>query len=270
MKELATALCKAQSELTNAIKDKKNPHFKSTYADLNSCWEACREPLTKNGLSIIQTLFITQDGKSALRTILMHNSGENISSEVILPVVKPGSQELGSCIKYMRRYSLAAIVGVTDGEDDDAEAAEGRRFDKSAQRPTTNTTYTTKEAHSAPAYDPEPHPMPPSNYAVSKYPLSVAQVNRMFAIARKSNWSPKFVNLYVKNKYNKTNENLTKAEYEAVCQYFADTTFNDDLEMKLEPNKPVEESKMEQFEKAKKSYVDHTAGRFDDSEKLPF
>ena len=38
--KLFEALSKAQMEITGAAKTKKNPHFKSDYADLNSTWEA--------------------------------------------------------------------------------------------------------------------------------------------------------------------------------------------------------------------------------------
>jgi hypothetical protein len=52
--EIAAALAKAQSEMGGAVKDSANPFFKSKYADLSSVWDACRGPLTKNGLSVVQ------------------------------------------------------------------------------------------------------------------------------------------------------------------------------------------------------------------------
>ncbi len=52
--ELAAALAKAQGEMGGALKDSANPFFKSKYADLSSVWEACRAPLAKYGLSIVQ------------------------------------------------------------------------------------------------------------------------------------------------------------------------------------------------------------------------
>ena len=44
--ELSKALSVAQSQMSFARKDSKNPFFKSSYADLSSVWDACREPLT--------------------------------------------------------------------------------------------------------------------------------------------------------------------------------------------------------------------------------
>lgn len=125
LKELGTALCKAQSAVKVALKTSDNPFFKSSYADLSAVWEACREALTKNNLSVIQTIG-EKDSKPTLTTMILHGSGEFISDTLLLPILKPGPQDMGSCIKYMRRYALASIVGVIDGQDDDAERAEGR------------------------------------------------------------------------------------------------------------------------------------------------
>jgi hypothetical protein len=119
--ELSTALSKAQGQMNHAVKDTTNAFFKSSYADLASVWDAARAPLVTNGLAVIQTLEIVND-KQALTTMLTHSSGQWIKSTMFLPVVKPGSQEVGSCITYCRRYSLAAICGVAQS-DDDAESA---------------------------------------------------------------------------------------------------------------------------------------------------
>ncbi len=120
--ELMGALSKAQGAMTHAKKDSQNPHFRSAYADLASVWQACREPLSKHGLAVTQTLDIAGE-KQVLVTTLSHSSGQWIKSLMIVPVQRPGPQELGSCISYCRRYSLAAIVGVYQ-DDDDAEVAQ--------------------------------------------------------------------------------------------------------------------------------------------------
>jgi len=119
--ELATALAKAQKEIRGAIKDSSNPFFKSKYADLASVWESIREPLTNNGLSVVQALD-AKEGKQYLNTMLLHSSGQWISSSIELMFPKIDAQTIGSCISYMRRYSLSAMVGVPQ-IDDDGEAA---------------------------------------------------------------------------------------------------------------------------------------------------
>lgn len=121
IEKIALALVKAQSEMGTAIKDSNNPFFKSSYADLQSVWEAIREPLANNGLSVTQLLNYV-DGKPTLQTLLLHSSGQFIGSEVTIPLTKSDPQSLGSAITYMRRYSLAAIVGLYQ-VDDDAESA---------------------------------------------------------------------------------------------------------------------------------------------------
>lgn len=121
--ELMTALAKAQGSMRHAVKDSTNPHFKSKYADLASVWEACREPLATNGLAVIQTVEFTKDTGEILVTTLGHSSGQWIKSHMPLPIQKPGPQELGSCLSYCRRYSLAAMVGVFQ-DDDDGESAQ--------------------------------------------------------------------------------------------------------------------------------------------------
>lgn len=124
IKELATALSKAQGALTGAKKDSANPFFKSRYADLESVWDACREVLAKNGLSVMQTL--SSDGdRVVVTTTLAHSSGQWISDGMALTPKDSGPQAMGSCITYGRRYGLAAIVGVYQ-TDDDGEAAQGR------------------------------------------------------------------------------------------------------------------------------------------------
>jgi hypothetical protein len=135
IKNLAAALCKAQAQLKKAIKNNENPHFRSKFADLESVWDACREVLSVNGLSVAQIVWTLPEGQHCLTTRLLHSSGEYLSGDVTLPLQKGNPQELGSAIKYMRRYSLAALVGIVDGEDDDAELAEGRRRDDAKPLP---------------------------------------------------------------------------------------------------------------------------------------
>lgn len=124
--ELFTALAKAQGELKPAIKDTKNPFFKSNYADLNSVWEACRSQLSHNGLCVTQSIMMQETGH-ALVTILGHKSGQWIKS--IAPIVcsKADAQGFGSAVTYQRRYALSAIVGVSTDDDDGERAVQHMR-----------------------------------------------------------------------------------------------------------------------------------------------
>ena len=125
IKELALALSKTQSILKGAIKDSSNSFFKNKYADLASVWDACREPLAANGLSVVQMPCNDTPDSVALETILMHTSGQWISSVFSMPVSKHDAQAVGSAITYARRYALAAVVGIAP-EDDDGNLASGK------------------------------------------------------------------------------------------------------------------------------------------------
>ncbi len=127
------ALSKAQGEITPAIKDSANPFFKSKYADLTSVWAACREPLTKHGLAVTQTM-AEQEGKLILITMLLHASGQWIKSFLPIVTQKPDAQSLGAAITYMRRFSLSALVGICP-EDDDGNMASGKQVIAPVQQP---------------------------------------------------------------------------------------------------------------------------------------
>lgn len=128
---LATALSAAQAEITGAIKESENPFFDSTYADLASVWDAIRGPLSKNGLCVVQSLDMF-DSRAVLSTLLAHKSGQWIESVIELAPSKRDAQGWGSVITYMRRYSLAAIVGVAQIDDDGNAASEQPKY--AAQR----------------------------------------------------------------------------------------------------------------------------------------
>lgn len=122
IKELATALSKAQGSIKGALKDSANPFFKSKYADLASVVEAIREQLSMNGLSYVQVSHDKEES-ATIETLILHSSGEWIScGQVSVPVTKADAQGFGSAMTYARRYSLSAAFGVAP-EDDDGNAA---------------------------------------------------------------------------------------------------------------------------------------------------
>lgn len=134
---LACALAKAQGEMGPAKKDSENHFFKKKYADLSSVWDACRIPLSKYKLSVMQ-LPGKDEGGYFVTTVLAHESGEFVTSRLHIAPVKDDPQGLGSAITYARRYGLQAIVGIAP-EDDDGEGAMNRQgskvhVDRDAQR----------------------------------------------------------------------------------------------------------------------------------------
>lgn len=122
-KEIAAALAKAQNKMRPASKDAVNPHFKSKYADLSAIVEACREPLTSNGIAWVQDAGLGERGVE-VTTRLMHSSGEWLEfGPLTVPAGKQDAHGVGSAITYAKRYGLAAAVGMSADEDDDGTAA---------------------------------------------------------------------------------------------------------------------------------------------------
>lgn len=125
--QLATALAAAQRDIRGAAKNAANPYFKSSYADLASVWEAVREPLTANGLSIVQAPAV-DNGLVGVTTLLLHNSGQWIRFTSNAEVKDLSAQSVGSAVTYLRRYALSSATGTYgDVLDDDGEAAQGRK-----------------------------------------------------------------------------------------------------------------------------------------------
>ena len=122
IKELATALAKAQAVMENASKDTANPFFKSRYANLESVVGVIRPALEKFGLSFVQVCHDWDVG-ARVETIILHESGEWLSCGTMsAPATKADAQGFGSALTYARRYSLSAAFGVAT-EDDDGNAA---------------------------------------------------------------------------------------------------------------------------------------------------
>ena len=123
LRELATALSKAQMEMKNPPFDSKNPFFKSNYASLASVRDTVIPILAKYGLTVIQNVSSSANGV-ACSNILIHNSGEWLeSSPFEVPVTKHDAQGFGSACTYSRRFSLMALMAVVGDADDDGNAA---------------------------------------------------------------------------------------------------------------------------------------------------
>jgi hypothetical protein len=121
VKEIFTALAKAQGDIENPKKGNVNPHFGYKYADLSSIRDVSRKPLADNGLAVIQSPLITSDNVLELETVISHCSGEWISSILALKLGRGDPQSIGSIITYAKRYALSAMLGIApEGEDDDA------------------------------------------------------------------------------------------------------------------------------------------------------
>ncbi len=126
---IASALAKAQSELTNPEKSLvatiRSPFPREgdktfRYASLSSGLDIVRKALGKHEIAIVQTTGIDRDaGLVRLTTVLAHSSGEWVSSD--WPVCAIGDiaapHKMGAALTYARRYALFTLAGIA-GEDD--------------------------------------------------------------------------------------------------------------------------------------------------------
>ncbi len=125
--DLAAALCLAQAEMGGATKNSTNPHFKSSFADLESVIKIIKPAFFKHGLSFIQLPITSEGGKGiGVSTMLMHSSGQWIEGEYLLPLEKVTPQGAGAAITYARRYGLVSLCGIPqvdlDAEDISVQA----------------------------------------------------------------------------------------------------------------------------------------------------
>lgn len=123
---IISAIFAMQGEVLESYKNSVNPHFKSRYSDLVAVMEALREPMQKNGLCVVQTTFMEND-RFFLKTKIFHISGQWISSDYPLKPLKDDPQSMGSAITYARRYSLAAMTGLVQVDDDGNEASKTKK-----------------------------------------------------------------------------------------------------------------------------------------------
>ena len=223
IQELAAALAKAQGEISHASKDAVNPHFGKSYADLASVWEAIRLPLSKNGLSVVQTFDESKAPAIVVETTLLHSSGQFITTGLQIMTDKNTAHGVGSAITYARRYSLQSVVGVAPDDDktqdggrtdDDGNAASGIRAVK--PKPEPQQTARAGNEHrvslkvstvAAPGIGPAPVVGP-----------SEAQLKRLFAIAKANDVTHDEIKAWLNERGVASSKDMTRAMYDDICQ----------------------------------------------------
>lgn len=116
--DIAKALVALQAEVRGLGKTAKNDHFKNTYAPLDEVMDAALPLLTKNKLSLMQWP-ITVGTEHFLHSVLLHESGASMQSDVRLLLTKQDPQGLGSALTYTRRQTVMAILGLSAKDEDD-------------------------------------------------------------------------------------------------------------------------------------------------------
>lgn len=124
--QLYAALAKAQAAMKHPQMDSTNPHFKNKYASLMAVREAVFPAMNAQGIAVVQCPISGMVGDkvcAGVRTVLVHESGESIESDLLMPLDKPNAQGVGSAITYGRRYALLAYAGLVGDPDDDGNDA---------------------------------------------------------------------------------------------------------------------------------------------------
>jgi ERF superfamily len=117
---IATALAKAQTELSNPEKAMVGTVYNNRYASLSSGLDIVRKTLGGQQIAVAQTTDIDRVGGMVnLTTVLLHTSGEWISSDwpVCWTSEISAPRRMGAALTYARRYALFTMVGIA-GEDD--------------------------------------------------------------------------------------------------------------------------------------------------------
>ncbi len=130
---LASAFAKAQGELSNV--EKKHAGYQNRYkfANLGQVLDMVRPVFSNYGLAIVQKMFDAGDGKAGLTTTIYHESGQWLETTSSMPVHEQKGLSYAQCVgvvtTYLRRYQLAAMVGIAQ-EDSDAALGEQHKTQK--------------------------------------------------------------------------------------------------------------------------------------------
>jgi hypothetical protein len=176
---IATALAKAQTFLSNPEKSMVGIVYNNhsgkpesfRYASLSSGLDIVRTALGGQQIAIAQTTDIDRvNGTVNLTTILLHTSGEWISSDwpvcALSDMAAP--RRLGAALTYARRYALFTMVGIA-GEDD-LDAPEHA----SVERNNDNRTRARSNERVETATEPRP------DYPIVGLPASTGSPNPVF------------------------------------------------------------------------------------------
>lgn len=197
IKELATALSKAQGEYKGAIKSAINPAFKrpgesegSKYANLEADFQCIQEPFAKHGLSFTQGVV---KGEPYLGTTIMHSSGEWITEYVpFKPPEGANAQLIKAFTTYAKRNGLEAAAGIPSTDDDDGNEAAGKEKPKEPTKPKAEP----QKPHGEAPKQEKSHSMQHSQAIITD-----AQRKRLFAIASSNKWTEAMIKESIQTLY---------------------------------------------------------------------
>jgi hypothetical protein len=140
---LMLALAKAQGEIGEIERDRTvrvrprsgAQEYEFKYATLSAIIKGIKKALSDNGIAYTHVMTFEPNERLYYLTTSLHFGNQFISSVVPLIITQEGNQPFGSSLTYMKRYCLAALVGVAADEDDDANAADGNQIQEMKKPP---------------------------------------------------------------------------------------------------------------------------------------
>lgn len=125
--EFFTALAQFQGEVKMPEKNARGNW--GAYADITEIVECIRPTLSKYGLSYMQPPIVRYGNDHlGIVTWIGHSSGEWVRTVFILKPEKDTNQGIGGSITYLRRYALAAALGLASEEDNDGEPVMNNQY----------------------------------------------------------------------------------------------------------------------------------------------
>jgi len=106
-------LHQAKQLIGKVHKNATNPHFKKSYADINSILEAVEPILLQHDILLLQPI----DGGSVCTQLVCIYTGFSISSCMALDL-SLDAQKQGSQISYFRRYTIQSLLTLQATDDD--------------------------------------------------------------------------------------------------------------------------------------------------------
>lgn len=124
-----SAMSKCQAELPVVVKNQKNDHTKSKYADLAAIETQAMPVIHKHGFAVsFQPDGYNEQGELRVRWEISHEGGHSRDGVGEIPVDgagsqgkvnKTGTQAFGSTATYGRRYLLCMLFNISTGDDTD-------------------------------------------------------------------------------------------------------------------------------------------------------
>lgn len=130
------ALLALHNDIEALKKGESNPFFKSKYVPLPDMIDALRPALQKHGFILSQPVDVTNSQNGIVNvvfsTVTHAETGFSDTAKLALPGIDD-MQKLGGAITYARRYTLSALLGLREA-DDDGNTATGKTSSKISKK----------------------------------------------------------------------------------------------------------------------------------------